>query len=153
MGSMRRMNGLCSVVLSSFGFMDFWAPLVCSPTVAASSRSIHSTTTFNVLTWKDIMSEEIAWDTFVWFSISRHDGERALNGLGFIHWFSLNVITWVEHYPWHLASGERLRRSIFIATISLPALSPMSPRCTRPFSQSALLWGAPPMLAAFLWVS
>ncbi len=116
-----------------------------SPTVAALvGVSILLAT--HVLTWKDIMSEEIAWDTFVWFSILVMMA-GALNGLGFIDWFSLNVITWVEHYPWHLALAA-LAAVYFYSHYFFASIIAHVTSMYAPFLAVSIAMGAPPMLAA-----
>ncbi len=123
----------------------FGQALSVNPTVAALvGVSILLLT--HVLTWRDIIAEEIAWDTLVWFSVLVMMAS-GLNGLGFIHWFGANVVTWVQHYPWHIAlavlGGIYFYSHYFFASITAHVTSMYAP-----FMAVSIAVGAPPMLAA-----
>ncbi len=57
---------------------------------------------FNVLEWKDVIREEHAWDTFIWFS-SLIMMATALNTLGFTPWLSQKVVGLVDGLSWEYA--------------------------------------------------
>lgn len=57
---------------------------------------------FDVLEWKDILKEEHAWDTFIWFS-SLIMMATALNTLGFTPWLSQQVVGFVDTFNWTVA--------------------------------------------------
>ncbi|MCX6991044.1 MAG: anion permease [Chlamydiae bacterium] len=52
-----------------------------------------------VLNWKDILAEESAWDTFIWFSILMTLA-AFLNKFGLMTWFSLWVVTNISGWSW-----------------------------------------------------
>lgn len=58
----------------------------------------------NVLTWKDIIGEEVAWDTLVWFAVLVMMAAN-LNALGFIGWLSDHIVQQVQGFHWMLALG------------------------------------------------
>ncbi|HSX14199.1 MAG TPA: DASS family sodium-coupled anion symporter [Chlamydiales bacterium] len=53
-----------------------------------------------ILQWKDVIQETSAWDTFLWFAILLTFA-TFLNKLGFITWFSKEVIQYVQGFSWH----------------------------------------------------
>lgn len=54
---------------------------------------------FKILKWKDVVEETSAWDTLLWFSILLTFASF-LNKLGFISWFSNEVIHYVKGFSW-----------------------------------------------------
>ncbi len=52
-----------------------------------------------ILQWKDVIQEVSAWDTFLWFAILLTFATY-LNKLGFIAWFSKEVIFYVKGFSW-----------------------------------------------------
>lgn len=52
-----------------------------------------------VLTWKEVIEEAKAWDTFIWFA-TLITLASALNKEGFTPWVSDQVVTLVENFPW-----------------------------------------------------
>jgi len=52
-----------------------------------------------ILKWKDILEEQSAWDTFIWFSVLLTLA-NFLNKFGFTTWFSGWVIGYVQGWEW-----------------------------------------------------
>lgn len=57
---------------------------------------------FNVLTWKDVLNEDKAWDTFIWFA-TLITLASALNKHGFTPWFSEQIVGAVGGLHWGIA--------------------------------------------------
>lgn len=57
---------------------------------------------FDVISWKDVIHEEKAWDTFIWFAtLIMLAG--TLNKYGFTPWLSEQVVQWVHNFHWSAA--------------------------------------------------
>jgi divalent anion:Na+ symporter, DASS family len=56
----------------------------------------------NVLTWGDVLKEESAWDTFIWFA-TLVTLATFLNKFGFIGWISEQILETATGYHWMLA--------------------------------------------------
>lgn len=81
----------------------------------------------NVLTWKEILHEEGAWDTLVWFAALVMMASF-LNELGLIPWFTKSAKGWSVA----LTGPSRFlscASCTFTAITCLPARRPMSVRC------------------------
>lgn len=52
-----------------------------------------------ILKWKDVLEEQSAWDTFIWFSVLLTLASF-LNKLGFTTWFGSWVVSHVENWQW-----------------------------------------------------
>lgn len=146
MGSMHRNEWImlfCFLLLLVLWI--FGSQLGVNPTIAALV-GVSILLAAHVLTWKDIIAEEIAWDTLVWFSILVMMA-GGLSGLGFIQWFGANVVTLVQHYPWQIAlailGGIYFYSHYFFASITAHVTSMYAP-----FMAVSIAVGAPPVLAA-----
>lgn len=79
----------------------FGATIRLNATVAAMT-GLSLLLLFDVLEWKDVIREEHAWDTFIWFS-SLIMMATALNTLGFTPWLSQQVVSFVGGLSWGVA--------------------------------------------------
>ncbi len=123
----------------------FGQQLGINPTVAALV-GVSILLASQVLTWKDVIAEEIAWDTLVWFSVLVMMA-GGLNALGFIHWFGQTVVTLVQHYPWHIALAA-LGAIYFYSHYFFASITAHVTSMYAPFMAVSIAVGAPPMLAA-----
>lgn len=101
-----------------------------------------------ILTWKDILDEELAWDTFMWMGILIMMASE-LQHLGVISWFTNQVVEFVPAASWHwqllLLSMIYFYSHYFFASIAAHVSSMYGP-----FLAIALASGAPPLLSALL---
>lgn len=101
-----------------------------------------------VLTWKDLLAEELAWDVLIWLSVLVVLAANLAN-LGFISWFSAKIISGVVGIDWPIALGILcliyFYSHYFFASITAHVTSMFGP-----FLAVALAVGAPPMLAGLL---
>ncbi len=100
----------------------------------------------NVLTWRDMIGEEVAWDTLVWFSVLVTMA-GGLNELGFISWFSEQIVLLVHGYPWTLALGL-LGLVYFYSHYLFASITAHVTSMYAPFLMVCISVGAPPLLAA-----
>ena len=54
---------------------------------------------FRIIQWKDVLEESGAWDTFIWFATLSTLASQ-LNRLGFMTWFSENIVYYVGGLNW-----------------------------------------------------
>ncbi len=101
-----------------------------------------------VLSWKDILEEDLAWDTFMWMGILIMMASQ-MQKLGVINWFTDSVITFLPAASWHI--------QLFILTLiyfyshylfasTVAHVSSMY----GPFLALAVSAGAPPTVAMLL---
>ncbi len=81
----------------------FGKELGVDPTVAAV-MGVGLLLVTDVLSWRDVLGEEVAWDTLIWFAVLVMMAGN-LNALGFIGWFSDQIVLVVEGYHWLYALG------------------------------------------------
>ncbi len=146
MGTMRRSEWImlgCFILLLVLWI--FGQQLGINPTVAALV-GVSLLLMSHVLTWKDIIAEEIAWDTLVWFSVLVMMAS-GLSGLGFIQWFGATVVTLVQGYPWHLALVI-LGAIYFYSHYFFASITAHVSAMYAPFMAVSIAVGTPPMLAA-----
>lgn len=102
----------------------------------------------NVLTWRDILGEEIAWDTLIWFSVLVMMAGN-LNALGFISWLSDKMVIMVEGYQWVTALSilglVYFYSHYFFASITAHVTSMFAS-----FMMVSVAIGAPPLLVALV---
>lgn len=102
---------------------------------------------FNVLSWKDVLSEDKAWDTFVWFAtlitlasaLNKHGftpwfSEQIVHSVGGLHWGFAFVILYLIYYYSHYLFAS--------CTAHVGAMYPA-------FLMVAIGLGTPPMVAIF----
>lgn len=100
----------------------------------------------NILTWKDILAEDLAWDTFIWMgSLIMMASE--LQHLGVIDWMTNGMITFIPLTSWHwqlLLLGLVYFYSHYIFASVAAHISSMY----GPFLAVAIAAGAPPLPSA-----
>ena len=85
----------------------------------------------NVVTWKECLSDNQAWDTLTWFA-ALIGMASYLNKLGFIKWFSDNVVGFVSGFglSWQAAFGV-ITLLYFYSHYLFASGPPTSGPCTR----------------------
>ncbi len=103
---------------------------------------------FKVLTWKDIMDEELAWDTFMWMGILIMMASE-LQNLGVIAWFTDQVVQFLPQMGglWQLLMLSMIYfyTHYFFASIAAHVSSMFGP-----FLAISIAAGAPPLVSALL---
>lgn len=100
----------------------------------------------DVLTWKDIIGEEIAWDTLIWFSVLVMMAGN-LNALGFIDWISAQIVVWVEGFHWVHALGI-LGLVYFFSHYLFASITAHVTSMFASFMAVSVAVGAPPLFVA-----
>jgi DASS family divalent anion:Na+ symporter len=100
----------------------------------------------DVLTWKDIIGEEIAWDTLVWFSVLVMMAGN-LNALGFIGWLSNQMVVWVEGFHWIYALAI-LGLVYFYSHYLFASITAHVTSMFASFMMVSIAVGAPPLFVA-----
>lgn len=101
-----------------------------------------------ILSWQDILKEESAWDTLIWFATLVMLACN-LNKFGLTSWFSNWVVGQVDGYNWMVAFliiCLLYYYSHYFFASNVAHLSAMYP----PFLIISVALGAPPMVAALL---
>ncbi len=101
-----------------------------------------------VLSWKDILEEDLAWDTFMWMGILIMMASQ-MQKLGVISWFTDSVILFLPDASWHvqlllLTLIYFYSHYLFASTVA--HVSSMY----GPFLALAVSAGAPPTIAMLL---
>lgn len=101
-----------------------------------------------VLSWKDILQEDLAWDTFLWMGILIMMASEMQN-LGVISWFTDQVVQYMPAASWHyqlaILALIYYYSHYFFASVAAHVSSMYGP-----FLAVASAAGAPPMIAALL---
>lgn len=101
-----------------------------------------------VLSWKDILSEDLAWDTFMWMGILIMMASE-LQNLGVVSWFTEQVVHYLPSMNWHwqllLLSMIYYYSHYFFASITAHVSSMYGP-----FLAISVAAGAPPLISALL---
>ncbi len=149
---MGRLSWQETVLISTFGLLlAFWA--------FGSFFKVHATEAAlfgvailllsKVLSWKDLLGEDLAWDTFVWMGILIMMASE-LQQLGVITWFTEQVVTFVPSvsWPWQLLMLVLVYfyTHYFFASITAHVSSMYGP-----FLAVAVAAGAPPLLSALVF--
>ncbi|GAB2027439.1 anion permease [Lactovum odontotermitis] len=101
-----------------------------------------------VLTWKDILNEGGAWNTFFWFSVLVMMAGQ-LNELGFISWLSTDVSKVLHGLPWFAVLVIVLLAYFYVHYM----FASETAHTTALYSAAlalTLAGGVPPMLAALM---
>jgi len=101
-----------------------------------------------VLSWSDLLKEEGAWDTLIWFAALVMMAS-SLNKLGLAGWFSEWIVTHVQGYTW--VAGFSILALVYFYThyffaSNVAHVGAMYP----PFFLLAIALGTPPMIAALV---
>ena len=136
------------MVCSIMGLLVLWifgTQLKINPTVAAFI-GLSALLLTGVLTWKDILKEESAWDTFIWFSVLLMMA-NFLNKLGVVPWFSQHTVQLLTHVDWKYAF-PLLALVYFYSHYFFASGTAHVTSMYAAFLSVVVALGAPPMLAA-----
>ncbi|MCE5293537.1 MAG: anion permease [Chlamydiales bacterium] len=101
-----------------------------------------------ILSWKDILQEDLAWDTFLWMGILIMMASE-LQNLGVIAWFTDQVVQFVPAVNWpvqlFMLSMIYFYSHYFFASIAAHVSSMYGP-----FLAISITAGAPPLVSALL---
>ncbi|TXI35963.1 MAG: anion permease [Nitrosomonas sp.] len=137
------MMSLCFVAL-----LVMWiggSAIGLNPTVAAILGVAFLMIT-NVLSWKDIIGEEIAWDTLVWFAVLVMMAGN-LNALGFIGWLSDQIVLQVNGFHW-MAALAVLGLLYFYSHYLFASITAHVTSMFASFMMVCVAVGGPPLLVA-----
>ncbi len=146
MGRMSRseiMMGICFVML--LVLWVFGSHIGIDATVAAVV-GVGFLLLSDVLSWRDIIAEEVAWDTLVWFAALVMMASN-LNGLGFIRWFSDQIVVVMEGYRWLIALGV-LGLVYFYSHYLFASITAHVSSMYATFLMVCIAVGGPPLLVA-----
>jgi divalent anion:Na+ symporter, DASS family len=145
--SMGKMQTKEWIVASTFAFLIICWIIGLKPTIVALFGLVIFLFT-KVLSWKEVLEETSAWDTFVWFSTFIALSNE-LNHLGVISHFSSWVSAYVSTFEW--VSGLLLLSLIyFYAHYFFASNTAHIGAMYTPFLVIAIAIGAPKMLAVLL---
>jgi len=99
MGSMKRSEWIMFGTFILLLVLWIFGPLFALKASVAALVGLVILLLTGVLNWKDILAEESAWDTFIWFSILMTLA-AFLNKFGLMTWFSLWVVTNISGWSW-----------------------------------------------------
>jgi DASS family divalent anion:Na+ symporter len=102
-----------------------------------------------ILTWKDLLEEDLAWDTFIWMGILIMMASE-LQNLGVISWFTDQVVTFIPAVSWQwqllLLGSIYFYSHYFFASITAHVSSMYGP-----FLAVAIVAGSPPGISALFF--
>lgn len=101
-----------------------------------------------ILKWKDIINEESAWDTLIWFA-SLIILASQLNKTGFSSWFSQSIVGHIQSFHWGWGLLAIVIIYFYTHYFFASAVAHIGAMYS-PFLIVAILIGTPPMLAALL---
>lgn len=101
-----------------------------------------------VLTWRDILAEELAWDVLIWLSVLVTLASQ-LTESGLVAWFSAHVVSLVARYQWPVALAI-LALIYFYSHYFFASITAHVTSMFAPFMAVALAVGAPPLPSALL---
>lgn len=102
-----------------------------------------------VLTWRDLLAEELAWDIMIWLSVLITLASQLVD-LGVIAWFSSHVVKLVDQFDWKVALLV-LGVIYYYSHYLFAGITAHVTSMYVPFVAVAIAVGAPPMLAALLF--
>jgi len=140
------------VMLVTFlGLLGFWSlgPMIGVSTVLTALVGIFVLVIFDVVKWRDLMHQGIAWETFVWFGalIGLTGG---LNEYGMTQWFGDWVGGFLATSPWMVATLV-LFLVYFYSHYFFASSTAHVSALYLPFLTVALTLGAPPLPTALLF--
>lgn len=103
---------------------------------------------FQVLNWKDVIQEQAAWDTLVWFAALVMMASE-LNRFGLMEWFSQLVNNFVQGLPWITAFIILALIYYYSHYLFASATAHVSAMYAT-FLAVAISTGVPPMIAALI---
>jgi len=139
------------IALSCFGLLLFlWS---CGSyfnvhTTEAALIGVSLLIVTGIITWKDILSEELAWDTFIWLSILVMMATE-LQNMGVVQYFTGHITTFMPTSSW-AATTAILTLIYFYSHYLFASTNAHLGSMYGPFLAVALSVGAPPLLAALM---
>lgn len=101
----------------------------------------------HVLNWKDVLKEESAWDTFIWFSTLLTMAGN-LNKLGLTDWFSKMIVVNMSGFSWQVAFLIIALAYLYIHYFFASTVAHIGAMYGA-FLAVSIALGTPPVLAAF----
>lgn len=136
--------GVFALLLSMWAFGSFFA-------IHATEAALFGVALLlvcKILTWKDILQEDLAWDTFMWMGILIMMASEMQN-LGVISWFTDQVVQFVPAVSWYwqlfILSMIYYFSHYFFASIAAHVSSMYGA-----FLVLACCAGAPPLISALV---
>jgi len=145
MGSLRKSEWIMTGIFIFLLVLWVFGSSIGIKATVAALLGISLLLVFKVLDWQDVICEEKAWDTFIWFS-TLLTLANALSRLGFTPWFSEQVVHLVSPYHWTIAFGILFLiyyYSHYFFASSTAHVGAMFPA----FLMVAIALGTPPFLA------
>jgi DASS family divalent anion:Na+ symporter len=130
------------IVLWIFG--HFWG---LKETVAAMA-GVSILLLTGILHWKDILEEQSAWDTLIWFATLVILASQ-LNKSGFSIWFSQSIVGYVEGFHWGWGFSILILIYFYTHYFFASAVAHIG-AMYAPFLLVAVLIGTPPQMAALV---
>jgi DASS family divalent anion:Na+ symporter len=103
---------------------------------------------FHVLTWKDLLNEDMAWDTFMWMAVLIMMASQ-LQELGVIKWFTEQVIYFLPNFSWQAQLGL-ISLVYFYTHYFFASTTAHVSSMYGPFLAVAIAAGAPPLVSALI---
>jgi len=100
-----------------------------------------------VLSWKDVLNEELAWDTFFWMAILIMMAAE-LRHLGVVTYFTERITSFIPCYNWQIAFAVLALIYFYTHYFFASTTAHLSSMFT-PFVGILLSLGAPPLATAF----
>lgn len=97
MGKLTKQEWIMLIVFILLLILWIFGSLLTIPATVAAMCGLSLLLVFGILDWKDVIHEHSAWDTFIWFAILIMLA-TSLNKLGFMGWFSEQIVELVEGY-------------------------------------------------------
>lgn len=127
-------------------------------TVGDMQFNIHATTSAfiglgillltNIMSWKNITEEAVAWDTMFWFAVLIMMA-NALNKYGMIKWLSDQVVVYMGHFDWIIVFTGLMLVYFYTRYLFASAMAHISAMYLA-FLTVAVSVGAPPLFAALV---
>ena len=102
MGPLSRKEGLMIFVFVLLLTLWIFGGILCIKATVAAMVGLALLLILDILTWQDVIREEGAWDTFIWFSVLIMLA-TSLNKYGFTAWMSEQFVGMVTGWPWLVA--------------------------------------------------
>jgi len=123
-------------------------PILGVHTTAAALGGVGALLATGALSWEDVLEEQAAWDTFVWFAVLVMMASQ-LGELGLLEWFS-DRVGGVVGGGWWLPSFLGIALVYFYSHYLFASNTAHVSAMYAPFLAVALAVGTPPLLAALV---
>ncbi len=101
-----------------------------------------------VLTWKDLLAEDMAWDTFIWMALLVMMASE-LQGQGVVTYFSTILVQYIPAFDWKVSLAV-ISLLYFYSHYFFASVTAHVSSMYGPFLAVAITTGAPPLLAGLL---